>query len=126
MAAADPVEVLEIVKLRFKLSTDNHDDIVNSYIREIGRRIRHYCNISTVPEALTDVWASMVMDALLVEQTGIPEIAENLPVELSVKIGDTSVAPAKSTGLTSTTKTSIDSIVLSYAADLNRYRKLGF
>ena len=122
---ADPVEVRKTVKVRFRITDESLDTLVDSYVRELGRRIRHYCNITDIPEDLSDVWASMVMDALRIEQPDVPGIAENVPDNMSVKIGDTSTAPAGRSGkTTSTNKSAIDDIVLNYKADLNHYRRL--
>lgn len=116
--------VLAIVKTRLRIPEDNHDDLINSYITEIGNRIKHYCNISEVPATFEGTWASMVIDALKVEQSTVEAIADNIDSGESIKIGDTSVAPAKSEGITSTSKKAIDEVVLNYRVDLNRYRKL--
>ncbi|MBB6632766.1 DNA-packaging protein [Cohnella thailandensis] len=122
---ADAVEVRETVKARFRIANNDLDTLIDSYVREIGRRIRHYCNIIDIPDDLSDVWASMVMDALRVEQSDVPGIAENVPNNMSVKIGDTSTAPAGSSGeITATNKSVIDAIVLNYKADLHAHRKL--
>lgn len=123
---ANPTEVLKIVKLRLKITVDTSDALIDSYISEIGWRIMHYCNISEIPKDLTHVWASMVMDALRVEQSNVPEIAETLPDSLNTKIGDTSVSEAASSGkeVTALSKSIIDSVVLNYKADLIRYRRL--
>lgn len=122
---ADPVGVRETVKARFRIDGDSLDTLVDSYVRELGRRIRHYCNITDIPEDLSDVWVSMVMDALRIEQPDVPGIAENVPNAVNIKIGDTSTAPAGRSGeTTSTNKSVIDEIVLNYKADLNHYRRL--
>lgn len=124
---ADPAEVRTIIKLRFKITDVVLDALIDSYIRELGRRIRHYCNISEIPEDLTDVWVSMVMDALRIEQPDAPGIAENVPDDMGVRIGDTQTAPAARAGeVTSLNKSVIDGIVLNYAIDLRRYRRLSW
>ncbi|OAB25243.1 DNA-packaging protein [Paenibacillus macquariensis subsp. defensor] len=125
MAIADPSEVLETVKLRLQLTGITLDALINSYVREIGRRIRHFCNIEEIPEALTDTWTSMVMDAVRVELPNVDEISESAGGMDNIKIGDTSITPTgSSSGLSNTVKTVIDEVVLNYRIDLVRYRKL--
>ncbi|MGG4344928.1 DNA-packaging protein [Paenibacillus lautus] len=118
-------EVLNIIKSRWEIMDDTKDKFIYSYIQEIGRRILHYCQRKDIPEDLNWVWASMVMDALKVEmpkQFGGGDSAAGF----NIKIGDTSIAPASSskTGLTSTSKSVIDQVVLNYLVDLRRWRKM--
>ncbi|OAJ75828.1 DNA-packaging protein [Brevibacillus sp. SKDU10] len=113
-----------IVKERLRLSDDTLQPLIETYINEIGNRIMHYCGISDIPTALHFTWASMVIDALRVEQATVGEVAAATATSESIKIGDTSSSPGKSEGVTSTSKGVIDSIVLNYRVDLNRYRKL--
>lgn len=117
-------QILSLVKTRLQIDNDDLDDLISSYILEIGYRIKHYCNITEIPNELLYVWTSMVIDALKVEQSTIDEISDNIDSGQSVKIGDTSVGPAKSDGITSTSKRIIDNLVLNYKTDLNAYRKL--
>ncbi|WP_019123696.1 hypothetical protein [Brevibacillus massiliensis] len=121
-------QVLQIVKLRLSLADDKNDAIVLSYIVEIGHRIRHYCNITGIPDALLYVWASMVVDALRVDLPNVDEIADSIGVSAgaNVKVGDTSVSGGSGSGggLTNTAKSVIDKIVFDYRADLHRYRRL--
>lgn len=125
MPVADPSEVKTIVKTRFQITNNSLDALIDSYIREIGRRIQHFCNIDDVPDALTDVWASMTMDALRVELPNVEEFNESAGGGDNVKVGDTSVSPASSSsGLSNTAKKVIEQVVLNYRVDLVRYRKL--
>ncbi|MBG9788538.1 DNA-packaging protein [Brevibacillus laterosporus] len=117
-------DVIALVKLRMGLAKDNLDLLIKSYIHEIEKRILHYCHISEVPEALQFVWASMVIDALRIEQATVSEVDAATAISESIKIGDTSSSPGKSEGVTSTSKNVIESVVLNYRVDLNRYRKL--
>nr|WP_113756537.1 DNA-packaging protein [Brevibacillus laterosporus] len=116
--------VLALVKLRMGLVNDSLDLLINSFIYEIERRILHYCNIAEIPEALQFVWSSMVIDALRIDQATLNEVAATTAGSESIKIGDTSISPGKSDGVTSTSKEVIESVVLNYRVDLNRYRKL--
>ncbi|WP_143801932.1 phage head-tail connector protein [Paenibacillus thiaminolyticus] len=117
-------DIWPIVKSRLGLSDDAHKELIGTYIDEIGNRIKHYCNISSIPEALKFVWASMVIDVCRVELAHIDEIDDTSDRGESIKVGDTSSAPASSSGVTNTSKTIIDSVALNYRLDLNRYRKL--
>lgn len=122
---ANTFDVLEIVKLRFDIKDDLNDALIGSYVVEIGRRIMHYCNISEIPSGLTSVWASMVMDALRVEQPNLAAVADNAADNMRTKIGDTDVQPAAKNGdLSALGKSVIDRIVLNYKADLIHYRRL--
>lgn len=119
-------DIWPIVKARLGLSDDIHKELVGTYINELGFRIKHYCNISAIPEALKFVWASMVIDVCRIELSHIDEIDDTSDRGESIKVGDTSSAPATSSGLTNTSKTVIDSVVTNYRVDLNRYRRLGW
>lgn len=120
-------QVLQIVKLRLDLADDKNDALVTSYIAEIGRRIRHYCNITTIPDDLIYVWASMTVDALRVDLPNVEEIADSVGGGgANVKVGDTSVSGGggSSGGLSNTAKAAIDDVVFNYRIDLHRYRKM--
>lgn len=118
-------EVLSIAKTRLGLPDETNDALINTYIREIGRRIKHFCNITTIPDDLIDTWASMVMDAARVELPNVDEINDTTGGGLNIKIGDTSISPASSSGgQTNTTKSVIDQVVLNYRVDLVHYRRL--
>lgn len=117
-------DVLSLVKLRLDIKDNKLDNLILSYTEEIGNRIKHFCGINTIPQALNFVWSSMVIDVLKIEQAHIDEIARTINTGQSVTIGDTTVSPAKSDGVTSTNKSSIDTIVLNYQSDLISYRKL--
>ncbi|SYX84614.1 phage head-tail connector protein [Paenibacillus alvei] len=117
-------DIWPIVKSRLGLPDDTHKDLISSYIEEIGNRIKHYCAITTIPETLKFVWSSMVIDACRIELSHIDEIDDTADRGESIKVGDTSSAPATSSGLTNTSKTVIDSVVTNYRVDLNRYRRL--
>ena len=123
MVSAD---IWAVIKLRLGLANDDLQPLVLSYIEEIELRILHYCGISTVPDGLKFVWASMTIDAVRIDLPSVGEIADTVGGAESVKIGDTQVSPARSSGgdISNTSKSVIDSVVLNYKVDLNRYRKL--
>ncbi|MGG1597618.1 phage head-tail connector protein [Paenibacillus naphthalenovorans] len=116
--------VLQIVKQRLGLGDDTQDDLIGSYVTEIGRRILHYCNLVKVPDEVQYTWAAMTIDALRIEQPNLPGIVETSAAGEQIKVGDTSTAPARPAGLTNATKSVIDAVVMNYRVDLNRYRKL--
>lgn len=124
MMPANEPNVLGIVKLRLGISDDSKDALIDSYVQEIGQRILHYCNSKEIPVELNHTWASMVIDALRIEQPNLPEIQETSGEGEQISIGDTSTAPAQKSGLTNTAKSAIDQVVLNYRVDLNRYRRL--
>ena len=114
--------VLNIVRLRLGIS--DQDELITSYIEEIGERIKHYCNNSEIPDGLKSTWASMVIDALRIEQPNLEGVEDTTSGGESIKIGDTSVSPAAGSVLTNASKSVIDQVVLNYRVDLNRYRRL--
>jgi hypothetical protein len=122
--AITQTEILNLVKTRLHLSDASQDPLIDTYVSEIGNRITHYCNVDVVPDELKFTWTAMVMDVLRVEQSSVDEIANTTDHGETVKLGDTSVAPAKIPGITNTTKSTIDEVVVNYRIDLNRYRKL--
>lgn len=118
-------EVMNIVKSRLGIEDDLQDDVIATYIIEAGYRIKHYCQRSDIPKALNFVWASMVIDALRVDQSGDFGGDDGDIYGMNIKIGDTSISPASGgNNVTATNKASIEKIVLNYMADLHRYRKL--
>ncbi|AQZ46041.1 DNA-packaging protein [Paenibacillus larvae] len=116
-------DILKSIKLRLGLS-DEFDALVLSYVKEIGERILHYCNIKDIPATLQEVWTSMVIDVLRIEQPKLPGIEETNGEAENIKIGDTSVSPANSSSITNTSKKVMESIVTNYRVDLNPYRKM--
>lgn len=122
--ALTPTEILALVKTRLQLLDSSQDTLINSYVSEIQNRIVHYCNVDVIPDGLKFTWTAMVMDVLRVEQSSVDEIANTTDQGETVKLGDTSVAPAKIPGVTNSTKSIVDEVVLNYRIDLNRFRKL--
>lgn len=117
-------DIWNIVKLRLGLQDNTLQPLIETYIDEIENRILHYCGISKVPEKLKFTWASMVIDAVRVDLPHVAEISDTVGGGENVKIGDTSVSPANSSGVSNVSKLIIDQVVLNYAVDLNRYRKM--
>jgi hypothetical protein len=122
--AVSAADVQALVKARLHLTDAAQDTLIESYVAEIEQRIISYCGIDEVPPGLKWTWASMVIDALRVEQTTVEEIAETADRGDSVKVGDTSVTPMPGSGATNMNKPAINAIVLNYRIDLNRYRKV--
>jgi hypothetical protein len=114
---ASNADVLALVKARLELTGEARDVLFTPYVEEIEQKILNYCNIVEVPDGLKFVWASMVIDLLKVKHPTLPEIQAVLGSTVEIKAGDT-------TTKVTANKSSIDSIVLSYAGDLNAYRKL--
>ncbi|WP_438435411.1 DNA-packaging protein [Gorillibacterium sp. sgz500922] len=114
-------EVLDLVKARMRLTGTLMDGLIRSYRDEIRQRILNYTRQPAVPEGLKFTWANMVIDLLKVREYRFPEVAALLgenPVD--VNIGDTSVKLGASPSFTA------DAIVTGYAADLRRYRRMGW
>ncbi len=114
----DQQTIWEIIKERLQLHDDTLKGLVESYIRETGYRIMHYCNLEEIPEALSFTWANMAQGAFKVDQSHLEELDEVLSTGIDLKIGDTSVKSSATGG------GSVAMAVQAYASDLNRYRKL--
>jgi hypothetical protein len=110
-------EIKDLVKVGLIVSNTNLDALINSYIPQIEQKILNYCNVEEVPDGLKYVWSSMVIDLIKVKHSTLPEIMAVLGSTVEIKAGDT-------TTKVTANKSSIDSIVLNYAGDLNAYRKL--
>lgn len=126
ISAAD---VWPIVKLRLGLADDKLRPTIDTYITELELRIKHYCNISRLPDELLYVWASMVVDAVRVDLPNVEEISDSVGGQAggSIKVGDTSVAGGSGGsggGLSNTSKAVIDQVVFDYRADLHHYRRM--
>lgn len=117
-------DVLSIVKTRLGLTDDSEDELINSYIEEIGNRIKHYCNIDEIPENLKYVWASIVQHLVFYVQRGYK--GETGGSISTIKIGDTQTTMNQPNKLISPSISNkmIDEIILNFKADLDRYRKL--
>lgn len=121
-------DVWPIIKARLRLDDDALKPLVDTYIAEIERRIKHYCNIRTLPDDLLHVWASMVVDAVRVDLPNVDEIDDTVGGQGSnVKVGDTSVSGGGSgDALSNTAKSVIDKVVFDYRADLHHYRRMAW
>ncbi|MDQ0175994.1 hypothetical protein J2S08_001830 [Bacillus chungangensis] len=119
-------DVLVIVKRRLKLQDNSLDDLIFDYIEQVEWKIKLYCNISKVPEALKRMWASITIDLLRVEHPNEEAIANSVSESMaSVKLGDTSISyGSKGNEVTSTSKATLDDVVLNYRHELNRFRRL--
>lgn len=120
-------DVWTIVKGRLQLTDDKLQSLFESYIAEIEYRIKHYCNIRTVPDDLLYVWASMVVDAVRVDLPNVDEVYDTIGGQVgNVKVGDTSVTTDSDSGsgLSNTSKSVIDQVVFDYRSDLRRYRRM--
>lgn len=121
-------DIYDIVKMRLQLDNADSKESILSYIIEIGYRIKHYCNITSIPEDLHYVWASMVADAIRIDIPNTDGVESSISGGDNVRVGDTSVGGGGSSsgggGVTNTSKKVIDSVVFDYRFDLNHYRKL--
>lgn len=117
-------DIWAVIKVRLRLQDNALQPLIDTYVDEIGQRIMHYCGINQIPDALKFTWASMVIDAVRIDLPDVEEISGTVGGWENVKIGDTSVSPASSNGISNVSKGGIDSVVLNYQIDLNRHRKL--
>ncbi|MNB80554.1 hypothetical protein D3C75_273190 [compost metagenome] len=114
-------EVLDLIKQRMGLQEPALDGLIKSYMDEIRQRILNYTRQQVVPTGLKYTWMNMTLDLLKVREYNRPEVAALLGAEaVEVKIGDTSVKLGASPSFTA------DVIVTGYAADLRRYRRMGW
>lgn len=114
-------QVLEEIKTRLRLNDAAYDGLISSYVREVGYRILHICNLDEIPNSLVGTWTSMTLAVLRVEQPQLPGL-EQYDSD-AIKIGDTSVSPASSSAADNT-KATIDMVALSYRSDLIRHRRM--
>jgi len=114
-------EVFDLIKARMQLTSMALDSLIRSYMDEIRQRILNYTRQSAVPTGLKYAWMNMTLDLLKVREYRLPEVAALIDdVAVDVKIGDTSVKLGAAPGVT------VDAIVTGYAADLRRYRRMGW
>lgn len=117
-------QVLELVKNRLEISDDSQNDLILTYVDEVGNRIKHYCNIDGLPNDLKFVWASIAQHIIFyVQGSYTGETADTIS---SVKIGDTQTSINQPNKLNSPAFSNkvIDDVILNYKADLSPYRKL--
>lgn len=110
---------MEKEKLKELLSiTGNEQDVQLDFILDdVTEIIKCYCNIESVPAGLVNTGYRMAIDIYRAESIG----EETTPMQVtSVSIGGTS------TGFANSTDTIKDTILKSYKAVLNRFRKLGW
>ncbi|MEC0089336.1 hypothetical protein [Paenibacillus macquariensis] len=117
-------KVEAIIKRRWNLPV-KYDFLMLSYIDEAGFHIMNYINrssISQIPEPLLYTWASITMGAFSAQQGHIEELDDFLGGGETVKLGDTSVTPSKSSG--GTIGSAVESAMIGHHADLVRHRKV--
>lgn len=110
---------MEKEKLKELLNiTGNEQDVQLEFILDdVTEIIKSYCNIESVPDGLINTGYRMAIDIYRAESIG--EAAMPMQVS-SVSIGGTA------TGFTNSSDSIKDTILKSYKAVLNRFRKLGW
>ncbi|MFJ2042240.1 hypothetical protein ACIOBL_01485 [Paenibacillus taichungensis] len=118
--------IITEVKRRMGLDVNDteHDYLIGTYVDEVGWRIRNYIN-RDIPDDLSYTWVAMVASALSTEQINVlrPPVE---PVEaFELKIGDTSIKPAKATTTAPATPTVtvIEEVLRDYQGELNAFRR---
>lgn len=114
-------DVAAMVKLRLSITDTSLDALIDSYVAEIGQRIRHYCNIDEIPPELESTWAAMVVDVLRLEQGHLAEVEAATPKTAEVTVGDTTVRNLETPSIS---KKAVEQVVANYRIDLARYRRL--
>lgn len=132
----DRMTVSDIISAKIDPKITPTPEAIELAIYEIEQVIRNYCLIPTVPEALKFTVANMAIDLLVYQNevtkdTSIQDLNElDLSDVASVKVGDTTIdisekmsGNARKRILNSHTNY-LDSIVLNYKQQLNRFRRL--
>ena len=112
------------------------EPLMSLAISQVEQEIKNYCNIDKVPEELKFTWASMAVDFLRYQYAATTTTAssDNSTFDAndvsSIKIGDTSIGigagsatNAKNIALKSH-QPHLDSLILNYKEQLNRFRRL--
>lgn len=136
------VDLLNLCKAKRKsieYSEDNPKGLTNegilARIDEVEQAIKNYCMIATVPDALKYTWVNMTVDLCAYEsevnyRPADPTDGVDVSDLSSIKVGDTSVfyGDKYRSNLRSRTlqahENDLDAIVMNYASQLNRFRRL--
>jgi hypothetical protein len=113
---------------------------LTEFVLEIEYAILNYCNISAIPERLKYTWANMCVDLLRwvlaissqnssASVDSAPKISGDVS---SIKSGDTTVSFSSSDSSSSganpknahSVKAGVDGIILNYADQLNKFRRM--
>lgn len=116
-------QVYDLIRRRLKLPPENEslNETIEMYMDEVKQRVLNYTKQPAVPAGLKYTWVNMVIDLFKVRDFALPEVTELIGEgATTIKIGDTSVQLAAAASV------SVDAIVTGYAADLRRYRKMGW
>lgn len=138
---ADKTLVLEIVKTKLGVETPP-EPLLNINIDEVEQAILNYCNLDVVPKALTYTFANMVCDIhtydAQINKDNAPSDEEGLDLDISasgvnsVRVGNTTVSFGSGSDTSSRNKAlrshqaNLDSLLLNYKEQLNRFRKMGW
>ena len=109
-------KIIQKVKVRLETVPNNLEDLVE----EVGYRILAYCNRDDIPIPLELVWIRMVVD--FAESTGKQYLGKQIVSSMSE--GDTSINFESERAAVGVNASLLDTVVLNYGVDLNRYRKL--
>ena len=110
------------------------EPLMSLAISQVEQEIKNYCNIDKVPEEVKFTWASMAVDFLRYQVAATSSSDDNSTFDAneisSIKIGDTSIGigsgsatNAKNIALKSH-QPHLDSLILNYKEQLNRFRRL--
>ena len=117
-------EILDIVICRLFGNSQGHDpqrdELLGSYIAEIGLRVLHYCHLTTLPERLYETVAGMSIDLLRSEGVNLTGAGLSAALE-SVRLGDAQFGFGQAS---SVSQGVIDELLRAYAIDLHAHRTL--
>jgi hypothetical protein len=107
-------------KVRARVDEHIESYILADYTEEMGYKILAYCTRNDIPGALELVWVRMVID--LLESTGKQYVAKQGVSEISE--GDMKLKYEAEKSSVGVNASLVDSVVLNYQIDLNRFRQL--
>ena len=122
---------LEKIKLRLKSLgyevVEGDDFAINFVMAKVEQHIKHYCNISEVPDCLEYVFIDMVCGEFLQSKKSMGQLADVQFEQIVKQIqdGDTSVTYATSDSSPEAVFNAyVDKLINGYNEDLLRHRKL--
>ena len=135
----DSQDILEIVKTK-RPNLSLEDSVIVIAVNEVEQKIKNYCTVPEVPDALRYTWANMAIDLLDYENaantnsdSGVTEndinsiLAGNFGTismgDTSWKQGEWNYSSPYARGISAHTL-NLDDIVLNYREDLNKFRRI--
>lgn len=121
---------LEKIKLRLKSlgyePTEADDFALDFVMKKTEQHIKHFCNISEIPECMEYVFIDMVCGEFLnsKKSTGQLSALQIEPIVKKIQDGDTTVEFSATVDTDAMFNKLIDKLINGYEPDLLRHRKL--